>query len=79
MGSAESELVDDRARARGAAAVALVAGGLLLFAWPFVRTPPLGIAAAYLHLLVSWVLVVAGLALLARALGRGRRAGAPDA
>lgn len=68
-----------RTGAGAVAAVALAALGLLLFTWPFVRTPPLGIGAAYLHLLGSWILVVAGLALLARALGNRGGAGDRDA
>jgi hypothetical protein len=45
-----------------------VALGLLLFTWPFVRTPPLPLGHAYAHLLGSWLLVVAALLALARAL-----------
>jgi hypothetical protein len=51
-------------------AAALVVIGLLLFTWPFVRTPPLGLLHSYLHLLGSWAIVVAGAALTARAIGR---------
>jgi hypothetical protein len=54
-----------------ACGAALVAGGLLLFCWPFVRSPPLGLLGSYLHLLASWAAVIAGIALTARALGRG--------
>lgn len=79
MSNVEPDRTADRARARGAAAISLAAFGLVLFAWPFVRTPPLGIGASYLHLIMSWVLVVAGLALLARALGQRHRAGGRDA
>jgi hypothetical protein len=75
MSNLEPRRAADRARAHGAAAVSLAALGLLLFVWPFVRTPPLDIGASYLHLMVSWVLVVTGLALLARSLGRGHGAG----
>jgi hypothetical protein len=51
----------------------------MLFAWPFLRTPPLGIGPSYAHLLGAWALIVGGLALLARALrpdatARGDRA-----
>jgi hypothetical protein len=55
--------------------VALVGLGLLLFAWPFVRTPPLGLLGSYVHLLGAWVLVIVATAATARALGRAR----PDA
>lgn len=75
MRSPEPARTSDRARGRGVAAISLATFGLLLFTWPFVRTPPLGLGASYLHLLVAWALVVAGLALLARALGRGRGGG----
>jgi hypothetical protein len=50
--------------------VALVVIGLLLFSWPFVRTPPLGLLGSYLHLLGSWAVIVAAIAVTARALGR---------
>ncbi len=49
--------------------------GLLLFAWPFVRTPALSIGESYGHLLAAWVAVIAGLGLMARSLGRGAREG----
>lgn len=42
--------------------------GLLLFTWPYVRTPPLGIGQTYVHLLWSWAFVIAGLAGMARSL-----------
>lgn len=63
-------------RQRGWGAAILVAG-LVLFVWPFVRTPPLSIGLSYAHLLASWLLVVAGLLAMARALapGRGGRGG----
>lgn len=44
--------------------------GLLLFVWPFVRTPPLAIGPTYAHLLGAWTLVVVALHLMARSLGR---------
>ncbi len=50
--------------------VALVAFGLLLFCWPFVRTPPLGLLGSYLHLLAAWAVFTVGIAVTARALGR---------
>jgi len=50
--------------------VALVGLGLLLFCWPFVRTPPLGLLGSYLHLLGSWAAVIVGIAVTAHALGR---------
>ena len=63
-------------RARAAAwAVSIFALGLLLFTWPFLRTPPLGIGRSYAHLLGAWAGVVVALALLSRALGRRRRDG----
>jgi hypothetical protein len=49
---------------------ALVVSGLLVFSWPFVRTPPLGLAGSYLHLLGAWLAVIVAIALTARALGR---------
>jgi hypothetical protein len=60
-----------------AGSAALVIGGLLLFCWPFVRTPPLGLIGSYLHLLFSWAALIVGIALVARSLGR--RGGDPDA
>jgi hypothetical protein len=65
---------------RGALAASIAVLGVLLFTWPFVRAPPLGIGAAYAHLLGAWAVTISGLALLARALGRdgrerGRRGG----
>jgi hypothetical protein len=58
-----------------AASAALVVLGLLLFTWPFVRTPPLGLLGSYLHLLGAWLFVVAAAAATARALGRVERDG----
>ncbi len=53
-------------------AASILIVGLLLFSWPFVRTPPLGIAGTYVHLLGSWALVIVGLAGMARSLARRR-------
>jgi hypothetical protein len=52
-------------------AAALVALGLLVFTWPFVRTPPLGLVHSYLHLLGAWVAMIVAIAVTARALRRG--------
>jgi hypothetical protein len=60
----------DRQLRRGAWAVSIIVLGLLLFAWPFLRTPPLGIGGSYAHLLAAWALVIVALALLSRALAR---------
>ena len=49
-------------------ALAIVAGGLLLFTWPFVRDPPLAIGSSYAHLLGAWVTAIGALAGMARAL-----------
>ncbi len=57
-------------RRRGAWAVTLAVLGLLVFTWPFVRTPLLDIGRSYAHLLGAWAAVVAALALLGRALAR---------
>ena len=46
--------------------------GLLLFTWPFVRTPPVGLGPTYAHLLGAWVAVVAALHAMARTIGGGR-------
>jgi hypothetical protein len=59
-----------RARAFG---VAVVAAGTLLVTWPFVRVPALSIVPAYLHLLGAWVVVIAAIAALSRALARRAR------
>lgn len=65
-------------RQRAFAAGFLVAG-LLVFTWPFVRAPRLDLVRAFAHLAVAWVLVVIGLAAMARALARGERAaGGPE-
>jgi O-antigen/teichoic acid export membrane protein len=55
-------------------AVGFLVAGLLVFTWPFVRAPRLDLVPAYAHLAVAWVLVVIGLAAMARALARGERA-----
>jgi hypothetical protein len=60
----------DRQLRRGAWATSIVVVGLLLFTWPFLRVPLLGIGRSYAHLIGSWAVVVAALALLARALAR---------
>jgi hypothetical protein len=60
---------------RRAWAVSIVVLGVLLFTWPFLRTPLLGIGASYAHLLGAWAVVVVALALLARTLGRDPRPG----
>ena len=59
-------------RQRAWAATIFVAG-LLLFVWPFVRTPPLPIGLAYAHLLGAWLLVVIALHAMARSIRRERR------
>jgi hypothetical protein len=64
----------ERAFRRGAWATSIVVGGLLLFTWPFLRTPLLGIGLSYAHLLGAWAVIVGALALMARALGRDVRA-----
>jgi hypothetical protein len=50
--------------------LALVALATLIFCWPFVRTPPLGLLETYLHLLAAWAVVVAATLATARSLGR---------
>jgi hypothetical protein len=55
--------------ARAYTAAVLVAG-LLLFCWPFVRSPPLGLLGSYAHLLGSWAALVVATACLARLIGR---------
>lgn len=69
----------DRRRRHGAWAVILAVVGLLLFTWPFVRSPPLDIGRSYAHLLGAWASVVVALALLGRAVRRDGPAGDPDA
>lgn len=66
----------DRQRAWAASVFFL---GLLLFVWPFVRTPPLSLGLSYAHLLAAWALVVVGLFAMSRSLGRARRRGGDDA
>jgi hypothetical protein len=65
----------DPALAGRASSGALVVLGFLVFSWPFVRTPPLGLLGSYLHVLGAWLLVIAVAAATARALGRVRRDG----
>lgn len=60
----------DRQLRRGAWAASIVIVGLLLFSWPFLRTPPLGLGASYAHLLGAWVVVIVALGLLSRAIAR---------
>ncbi len=70
---------DDRASRIRVFAAGLLVTGLLLFTWPFVRVPRFHLVPAYLHLLGAWVLVVAGLVVLSRALDPSRtRAGDRD-
>ncbi len=64
-----------RWRRQRAWAATILVGGLLLFLWPFVRTPPLSIGLSYAHLLGSWAVVIAALFSMARSLGRGREEG----
>lgn len=52
--------------------------GLLLFVWPFVRTPRLSIGLSYAHLLGAWAVVVIGLFAMARGLGGDARRGGDD-
>lgn len=71
MARSHDEAFPPERRHRVAAwASSIAAMGLLLFTWPFLRSPPLGIGASYAHLLWAWVAVVALLALLSRALAR---------
>ncbi len=64
-----------RWRRQRAWAASILVGGLLLFAWPFVRTPPLSLGLSYAHLLASWAVVIAALATMARSLARRGRGG----
>ena len=73
-GRSEGRLLRERAFA-----ASILVAGLLLFVWPFVRTPPLDIGGSYAHLVGAWGVIVGLLALLARALGGGDDAGGPDA
>jgi hypothetical protein len=50
--------------------IALAVLGLLLFTWPFVRTPPLGLLGSYLHLLGAWAAIIVAIWFTARALAR---------
>jgi hypothetical protein len=82
---AEDSTPPDRRRRLQTGAASIVVVGLMLFAWPFVRTPLLPIGPSYAHLLGAWAAIVAALALLARAIARsgvradGRRSGADRA
>jgi hypothetical protein len=65
----------ERLLRRGAWAASIFALGLLLFTWPFVRSPALDIGASYAHLLGAWAVIVVALAALSRASGRARSRG----
>ncbi len=67
-----------RWRRQRAWAACILVGGLLLFVWPFLRSPPLSLGLSYGHLLGSWAVVIAALFLMARALGAARRRGGGD-
>jgi cytochrome bd-type quinol oxidase subunit 2 len=77
-------LEEERARIRRvlrqrAFAAGFLVAGVLVFTWPFVRSPKLDLVPAYAHLAVAWLLVVIGLVAMARALARGERAaGGPE-
>jgi drug/metabolite transporter superfamily protein YnfA len=68
----------DRRRRHGAWAVILAVIALMLFTWPFVRSPRLDIGRSYAHLLGAWAAVVVALALLGRAIRRDDAGGAAD-
>lgn len=72
-GAAEAGSPRERQHRGGAWAALVTVLGLLLFTWPFLRSPRLGIGAAYAHLLGAWAAIVAALALVSRALGRAAR------
>jgi hypothetical protein len=59
--------------------VSILVVGLLLFTWPFVRTPLLPLGLTYAHLFAAWLAVLVTLHAMARALGRTRGAGRRDA
>ncbi len=75
MATAGDETLRKRRIRHGAWAAFIAVLGLLLFTWPFVRTPPLGIGASYAHLLGAWAVIVIALGLLSRAIGRTRSRG----
>ena len=60
-------------------AASILVLGVLLFTWPFLRTPLLDIGRTYAHLLVCWALIVAALFAMSRALRpSGERGGGDD-
>jgi hypothetical protein len=60
-------------------AASILVLGVLLFTWPFLRTPLLDIGRTYAHLLVGWALIVAALFAMSRALRpRDRERGGGD-
>ena len=67
-----------RWRRQRAWAVSILVVGLLLFVWPFVRTPPLSIGLTYAHLFGSWAVIIVALAMMARSLGRRGEVGGDD-
>lgn len=75
MTSAGDEILRKRRIRHGAWAAFIAVAGLLLFTWPFVRTPHLGIGASYAHLLGAWAAIIVALGLLSRAIGRTRTRG----
>ncbi len=56
-------------------AAAIFGLGFLLFVWPFVRSPPLGLGLSYAHLIGAWALVIAALCAMSRSLGPGKGGG----
>jgi len=67
----------DPSSSHQAFAAGLLVIGLLLFSWPFVRSPPLPLVSAFFHLLGSWAFVIAAIFVMVRALRQGRAAGRP--
>ncbi len=53
-----------------AVAVAVLAAFVLVFTWPFLRSPPLPLGASYLHLLFAWAVSIGALGAMARAFRR---------
>ena len=75
----EEVSIPERRSRRGAWAWSIFSLGLLLFTWPLLPTPLLGIGPSYGHVLAAWALIVVALGLLSRAIGRDRGDGGEGA
>jgi hypothetical protein len=76
-GSPDDRRRNDRWLRQRAVALGVLAGFLLVFTWPFVRSPPLTLGASYVHLLAAWAVAIVALVAMSRSFG-GRPPGGED-